>query len=335
MPAGVEANALYWWLGQLISGFRIETIALVGGYVFSYQSVELGRRISLPRFAWKKAVRLLIPAILFGAVYYMLFRYQPGHWSWYVFCWKLLNGVGHLWFLPMLFWCFLLGWLIDAGLHLLRSRSERFFKAAGWILLAILAAASVWQPTGLRMGLTRVPHFIFYFYLGYWLRIQMAERETQPGSKRFLWWSIALAVVYLVMLCLRLQVWKYQLPGMPWVRPEWLSGGTALTMRLLRLVHTTSGILALFFAVWYVLYNKGEGAISKQPGLALREASDICYGVYVYHMFFMEWLYFHTSLPASIAATDAGAWALPWIILAIVLPLSIVSTWATRWTKLV
>jgi len=41
VPQGLESNDFYWWLGHLISGFRIETIAFVGGYVFSYQCNEL------------------------------------------------------------------------------------------------------------------------------------------------------------------------------------------------------------------------------------------------------------------------------------------------------
>lgn len=329
-PSGIGSNALYWWLGQLISGFRIETIALVGGYVFSYQSVELGRRTGFLQFAWKKTKRLLIPALLFGAAYYLLFRYRPGQWNGYIFFWKLLNGVGHLWFLPMLFWCFMLSWLIDAGLNLLRRRSEKAFLTAGWVLLAILAACSVWQPTGLRMGLTRVPHFIFYFYMGYWLRIRMAGRELQPDNQRCLQWAIGLAVIYFIVLCLRLQVWKYQLPGMPWVRPGCLGGATVLTLRILKLVHTTSGMLALFFLVWHLLYGKGEeGALRKQPSPMLREASRLCYGIYVYHMFFMEWLYFRTSLPALLSTTAFGAWILPWTVLIITMALSAAATWLT------
>ena len=76
-PDGVEPNALYWWVGRLISGFRIETIAFVGGYVFCYQCRELGRRLPLHRFAWKKVRRLLIPSFLFGTLYYLLFRFNP------------------------------------------------------------------------------------------------------------------------------------------------------------------------------------------------------------------------------------------------------------------
>lgn len=345
-PAGVEPNAVYWWLGQLISGFRIETIALVGGYVFSYQSMELGRRLSLPRFAWKKFLRLIIPALIFGAAYYMLFRFDAAHFSWYVFGWKLLNGVGHLWFLPMLFWCFLLSWLIDHALAWLRERNIKAFCAAGWALMVILAGVSLWQPTGVRMGLTRVPHFIFYFYMGYWLRILMSggahtgvcagcspersSRAARCAGKRYLWAAVGLAVVYLCVLCLKLQVMKIQLPGMPWVRPDCLNGGTRLTLRALSLVHTPCGILAIFFLVWHLLYGKGdEAAVNRQPGPVLREASRLCYGIYVYHMFFMEWLYFHSPLPGMIASTAAGAWALPWIVLLITLLLAGAATWLT------
>ena len=45
LPEGIHAVPAYAWLVNLISGFRIETIALIAGYVFAYQSIDLNRQI--------------------------------------------------------------------------------------------------------------------------------------------------------------------------------------------------------------------------------------------------------------------------------------------------
>ena len=68
----------YQWLCNFISGFRIETIALVAGYVFSYQSHDLGRSYKFWPFAVKKFKRLIIPMLFFGIIYYFCFVFKPG-----------------------------------------------------------------------------------------------------------------------------------------------------------------------------------------------------------------------------------------------------------------
>ncbi|MBQ0033973.1 MAG: acyltransferase family protein [Bacteroidales bacterium] len=341
-PEGVEPNAVYWWLGHLISGFRIETIAFVGGYVMAYQCCGLGKRSRFVPWVWKKMKRLLLPAIVFGTFYYFLFRFDPSRWSAYTMTWKILNGIGHLWFLPMLFWCFILAWALDAMLHFVENRRQRLHKPFGWLILFALALLSLWQPTGGRLGLTRVPHFAFYFYAGYWLRVLLAGEETKTAlrkGKPFMWTCCGLTVVYLLVLMWKLQAMHYQLPAVPWTRPSWLSGYGKTAIAALRLIHTSAGIGALFALVWHLLYGRKPVSLQvMQPAPWLRECSRLCYGVYVYHMFFMEPCYFHVGLggigmPAVFCQTTFGAWLLPWVVLLLTMLLSLTATWLTLKTK--
>lgn len=331
-PAGVGSNALYWWLGRLISGFRIETIAFIGGYVFCFQCCELGKRQPLHRFVWKKVRRLLIPCFLFGTLYYLLFRFNAARFSWYVAFWKVANGIGHLWFLPMLFWCFLAGWAVDRLLQWLVP------KGGAWrwlphLLLVLLAAVSLTRLHGLRMGLTRAPYFFFYFYLGYWLRGQSAGERPRlriDGFKP----ALLFALLYLLCLLARLQATHVKLPGMPFVCPGWMRGWSALSLRLLAFGHTVCGILALYCAVsaWLRLRRPPD----YQPGPRLRMASAYCYGTYVFHMFFMQPLYFFSPFPAWCSATAAGAWLFPWVSLVLALVPSLLVTallLRTRWGR--
>lgn len=332
-PAGVEANGVYWWMGHLISGFRIETIAFVGGYVFCYQCVETGRRQPLWAFVWKKFKRLVVPCFVFGAAFYALFCYRPERFSWYVAFWRVANGVEHLWFLPMLFWCFVACWLFDRLLDRVARWRVEWVAWVGRLLLVLLAGVSLLRVTGLRMGLSRAPYFLFYFYLGYWLRYELSVlRRVRPGAKRGDWRLPAvLWGVYLLLLLLHLQASHLRLPGCPFDCPHWLRGCSRLVLRLMSLGHTACGLLALFATVWQWLgSHRAPGA---QPGRWLRECSRLCYGVYVLHMFVLKWLYYYSPVPVWCGGAAVGAWLMPWGVLAVTLALSTVGTWLLLQTR--
>ena len=132
----------YQWFAWLISGFRIETIALVAGYVFSYQSNDLKRSYRFGSFVWKKFKRLIIPMLFFGCIYYFCFFFDKDSFSVLSFVKTLLSGCGHLWFLPMLFWCFIAIWVID------------HYKLSSVVLLTVLACVSLVPMPSLPFGLT-------------------------------------------------------------------------------------------------------------------------------------------------------------------------------------
>ena len=100
---GVETIPAYYWLCKFIQGFRIETIALIAGYVFAFQSIDLGRKYDFLPFAWKKVKRLIIPCIAFSLAYFLLFNYeQHGNLRFlrvihYQNCRRNRNG-NHLWY---------------------------------------------------------------------------------------------------------------------------------------------------------------------------------------------------------------------------------------------
>ena len=150
-----ELAEAYLWLVRLIKGFRIETIALVAGYVFAYQSLVLGRKYPFWPFMVKKFKRLIVPMLILGVVYYFCFLSRQSDFHFASFVVTLLSGCGHLWFLPMLFWCFMAIWVIDR------------FKLSSWITLVVLALISVVPNSGLPLGFNRLPHFLFYVFAGY------------------------------------------------------------------------------------------------------------------------------------------------------------------------
>lgn len=291
-PAGVESILAYKWLGKFISGFRIECIAFVGGYVMAFQFIERQRDQRFFPFVWKKIKRLIIPCVIFSLAYWMIFRYN-GKWNWVTMFYRLLGGVRHLWFLPMLFWCFMVMWFVARW-----ARPERHPWLAGALFIG-LAFLSMFPNPHLYFGTSQVNHFLFYFYAGYVLWCYV-PRLLPKINLRLL--SGILFVLYVVLLLLRLKV---AIPG------HW----SIWWIRLMRWSHICCGIGALYCFVKDFLLRNPE----YEPKPWLLKSNSICYGVYVFHMFILQWLYFESSIPSHI-----NSWLLPWVALAVTLVGSIV-----------
>ena len=277
----------YQWLCWLISGFRIETIALIAGYVFAYQSIDLKRSYQFWPFVWKKFKRLIIPMLVFGLVYYFCFLYDPTTFEVKEFVIKLFSGCGHLWFLPMLFWCFLAIWAIDR------------FKLSSWLTLLLLAGVTLLPPPyRLPFGLSKLPHFVFYVYAGYflwtkrkWLLDNCLKRTT----------IICLWVVYVIIVV---------------VRHAFMPETQAALLRFVSLLMSCCGVMALYLSVCMVTTKEGY-----RPKQWVINASDNCYGVYVYHQFILVALYFYTPFVSLLHPLLT-----PWVGFVIILTISLLLT---------
>lgn len=261
----------YLWLVRLIKGFRIETIALVAGYVFAFQSIDLKRKYEFWPFVKKKFVRLIIPMLFFGCIYYFCFLFKPTSFSVFNFVNKLLSGCGHLWFLPMLFWCFISIWLID-----------HYHLSSNWLLL-ILAVFSIVPPLNLPLGLSRLPHFLFFVYAGYFLW----EHHDKVWSRANCKWIVLAWVVYVLLVVVKATM-----------IPPYRVANTLLSKVFLlglnngmHLISSCSGIMALYLTI--VNFTNRDGFTPPQWVI---NASNDCYGVYVFHQFILIWLYFYTPI---------------------------------------
>ena len=262
----------YKWIEWLISGFRIETIALVAGYVFSYQSHDLGRSYKFGPFVKKKFKRLIIPMLFFGVIYYLLFYLKVDSFSIKDFILQLLSGCGHLWFLPMLFWCFCAIWVIDR------------FKISSWWLLLGLAFVSIAPIPYLPLGFARLPHFIFYVFGGYFLW----TKRTYLTNNCLTWpWII---IQWLSYICLVI-VFHTVMPESNDNMNLSLKIIVVFARRTIELLMAVIGIMALYLTVCKFTTRNGF-----KPKQWVITASDYCYGVYVYHQFILVGLYFFTPL---------------------------------------
>ena len=294
----------YQWMCYFISGFRIETIALVAGYVFSYQCNDLKRSYKFWPFVKKKVHRLIIPMLFFGTIYYFMFFLSLRPFSIKHFAISILSGCGHLWFLPMLFWCFLSIWVID------------HYKLSSLRLLFILAFFSLLPLNSLPLGFGRFPHFLFFVYAGYylWLKRSFLLQNALKSSIIFIFIILyfALVIISQTILCS-----TYNELFLNKICYYFVSSS-------LRLLMSCCGILSLYLVVCRFVTKEDY-----KPKQFVINASDNCYGLYVYHQFVLVWLYFYSPLYDL-----CNEYLLPWVGFVITFFLSMLLTRLTLKTKL-
>ena len=112
-PAGFVPHEGYAWIARLSYSFMLEMFVFISGYVWAYQLLDLNRRTSFAGLVQQKSKRLLLPSIVFSLAYLLCFSRDLISSPRLLY--DLLSGVGHMWFLPMLFWCFCGAYVMTRG----------------------------------------------------------------------------------------------------------------------------------------------------------------------------------------------------------------------------
>lgn len=108
MVEGCTDNEVLFWIGRLSYDLMLPTFIAVSGYVWAYQRISLSKTQRIEDLLKKKFIRLYIPSVIFSIAYIFLFVDDV---SFSHIVNGILSGVGHLWFLPMLFWVFVFKFL--------------------------------------------------------------------------------------------------------------------------------------------------------------------------------------------------------------------------------
>ncbi len=281
---------LYRLLVKLISGFRIEAIVFIAGYIFAYQMIDLGKNLTLKDFFISKLKRLYLPCLFFSVIYYFCF-YNQETFDISNFLLKVTSGCGHLWFLPVLFWCFIVGWIVN------HFNFNRLFLFCFFSLLSVSPIPFI--PFGISLSF----HFIFYFYLGYFLWIYR-DRILEIFKGAY--------ILFLFLIYLFLVVFNECADNIFHVSKYILYIITSSIDYMLAL----SGILFVYLFVCHYTYK---------PNFVLSPRvfylSSVCYGIYVYHQFLLKYLYYYTSFPILL-----GEALLPWISFILVVLVSYIFT---------
>lgn len=147
LPSYWEPNKVLWWVGKLFYSGMLETFVFISGYVFATKRmpVILGDKLS---FLLKKTKRLYFPCIVFGFLMTVIF--SKGDLQTHIVF--IFNGSYHLWFLPMLLWCFILEIFVVS--HITKYK------------IPILTFIAILPYPSLPMFFNNALYFLLFFHLG-------------------------------------------------------------------------------------------------------------------------------------------------------------------------
>lgn len=278
LPTGIEGVVAYRWFNGIFIAFTLQAFVFISGYLLAYT----GEGTDVRSYLWKKCRRLVIPTVIFGLGYWFIIDSgrqfeQPLEFVVYLF-----SGPGHLWFLPMLFLCFVASWwFVKLGL------SEAV--PLGFVVLLMVYGLSLFVPDTLRIG-SACRYFIF-FMLGYgtYRHRQLLKRLSWP-------WMVITGGLTVVCICAKI-----------WLDP--FSGGIYTLLRSANFLVT--GLAGSYF-VLLVCFHAG-----KFRPLVLFGGWGGFFGIYLVHQFVLKYLYYHTDL-----LVDMNRYLVPWVALSAALLVS-------------
>lgn len=292
---------IYDWLGTLIHLSQLEAMVFISGLLLGYNALKKTEALSFNSCVVKKIKRILFPCFVFGVIYYVMFYDLQA--SWYSIVWKILNGCGHLWFLPMIFWCFVLVYLIaiTPPTSWWQISDNKKYKV---ILVAAICFSVVNPFMFVSLGFGRAFDFFIYFFMGYCIQ---TRRLVLPAvtRKNFFISVIMFVLSFVLYMVLRnhIQVGS--------------SFFEKLSIMILKnICHTTNALSAIYLI--YSFANREPVLRSLNNKSILITLSGYCYGVYIYQQFILKILYYNTQLPLVI-----NAYWLPWIATVITIVLSL------------
>ena len=237
-----------------------------------------------------KLERLIIPSVIFSVLYIFIFRTNEMKPTLVVY--QILNGVGHMWFLPMLFGCFVVGWPI------IQSKWNQY------IILLLLFALSLisYVPLPLRLG--SMLYYLPFFLAGTIVYDRWSEKiKCSVNAKRIilLWVAYILLFTFFSFLNRRIDTADAT------IIVKALYGSLSLCGKI---IYAAFGIAAVYATASFYCrdYSVPEKVLS---------FGRYCFGIYLFQQFILQILYYKTSIPRIV-----GPIWLPWVGCIVALALS-------------
>ena len=292
---GFESVEAYKWITRVTFSFMLELFVFISGYVLAFQIIEKGRNYAFLTFAKKKAMRLLLPSVLFSTIYlYWLYPSVPA--SVFLQVKMIVEGVGHLWFLPMLFWCFILGLLLIKT----DAVSDKI-KLVVLIVLAVVSAKLGFLP--LRIG--TACYYLLFFYVGY-----ITYKYKDKLMEKTNWCHVLLLFTLFLVSFLFTQVYLESITAFGYTRIILL-----ILAQVGKVIYASSGMMAAYLFVMLRIGIHHTAEIT--PPHWLMWLNSVSFGIYIFQQFILQFLYYHTSLPQF-----TGVLWLPWVGCCITIVLS-------------
>lgn len=267
--AQLSTNEYYRWLDKLSYSFLLEGYFFLSGYLFGHQTIY-GKQLNLTVFVKRKFSRLMIPSLFFSIIYYFLFINDTPFNGW-TFIYDIICGCGHLWFLPVLFLCFILAIFINKVVDFHKRRCE--YVLIGCFILYIVATPVLMFRIGYVMQ-----YFIFFMIGSY-----LAKKRDIIIRKSKYWQVLVLFLIFALLFFL------FSIVNSVNDQSEssfYIKAFVGLVKKIIRFLYSTSGIFALFLCCVCVPNAK--------PNQPVDLVAYYSMGIYVFQEFILKGLYYYT-----------------------------------------
>ena len=286
-PIGYTDIPLYKWLTRISFAFTLEAFVFISGYLFAFQRLTLNKVESLASMIANKLKRLILPSFIFSLAYFFIFYQYKGLVDLF---YNIISGCGHMWFLPMLFWCFVGGWLLVQT------------KINDMKLMFFLVVLNLFAIHPLPLRLSHACTFMFYFYGGY-VAYKYSDKIKKAITPTRLVLGFLLFIIVFALLRPMRDVLVYTDDT-----PKTIKLAMLVSYNACQLIYASLGTIIFYCTT--VFYTQSH----KQKPFTVKLAS-CCFGIYLFQQFVLQLLYYKTSFPAMV-----GPYWLPWygFIIAIV-----------------
>lgn len=149
LPAELDSNIPLYYIGKLCYSGMLETFIFISGFLLGRKPLpsDMSAKKSL---IYNRFIRLYVPCLFFGVIAVVIIN---GYDQIINKSAAIIQGIYHLWFLPVLLWCFIL--------ELLFVQKIKRFSLPTLAILAVLPYPGM--PFNINVSL----YYLFFFHLGY------------------------------------------------------------------------------------------------------------------------------------------------------------------------
>ncbi len=278
-PEGYVDIPFYKWIARTSFAFTLEAFVFISGYLFAFQRITLNKKTSFGALVVNKLKRLILPSAIFSILYFIIFYSYHGLGNAF---YSIFNGCGHMWFLPMLFWCFIGGWLL-----------EQVKISDGWKLVFLICLNLFW-PISLPLQISKATNYLVYFYGGFVAYKHRDNILSSISHKHIVWSWVVFGIVFFIFRPLK-ETLTYEENA-----TRFLNILIGFGCDACQLIYAIVGTIAFYITVlWYSQNHQIRPFIIK--------LASSCFGIYLFQQFILQGLYYKTDFAAAV-----GPYWLPW-----------------------
>ena len=292
-PDKIDFIPTYYWLGKFFYSFMLPLWVFISGYLWGLQIIGKQKIPNFKSLLLNKIRRLLLPCYLFGGLYLIVTGRISSIFS-LMGCFSYLSGVLHLWFLPMLFWIFILSFMLLK------------LKIRGKYLFFILLFVSLLSWHVMSLGILTATYYLFYFYMGFLCFKRKKSICKYNSTKNILCLASLFLIAFVLSSSLEPLVSSAGLP---------ISFKRAQTEFLSNLVRFPREFLGVILS--YLLILKYINRIKKYMPI-ISFLAKRSFGIYLFHQFILMYMYYQFPYISLI-----NIWILPFLAFFVTLLISL------------